>query len=389
MRQLFYIALCLSGTLMWVSSPSAQEMTETLEQPIFFGTRDPDTVQLDESERLAIGWLNTPQTDQPSDCTASLITSRIVLTAKHCTDIFTADQLTFGLGVQPGDPLISFEVESKDEHPDFDVTLLYLREDAVDALAQLASSPGLTVKPLRYNRQSLRGLEKGALLERAVQAGGYGTTHDPALSGMFFATITIIDIDERFVVTDGRGIQGVCGGDSGGPLITQNLRGEPVIIATLTEGEDSCVGVDRFTRLDLVREWIDDGIRRDWQNYPEGGPCRELTFFGRCVENTVEWCDVDQVVKRFECPAGTHCIYTGPEEGYYCAETAFCSKSSRHCDTRFDSFLPDAPRKTSAVGICSQGAHRSQFDLIGLLALILTMLSVHGRRARSCSSQNS
>ena len=311
-----------------------------------------------------------------------------MLTAKHCTDIFTADQLTFGLGVQPGDPLISFEVESKDEHPDYDVTLLYLREDAVDALAQLASSPGLTVKPLRYNRQSLRGLEKGALLERAVQAGGYGTTHDPELSGMFFATITIIDIDERFVVTDGRGIQGVCGGDSGGPLITQNLRGEPVIIATLTEGEDSCVGVDRFTRLDLVREWIDDGIRRDWQNYPEGGPCRELTFFGRCVENTVEWCDVDQVVKRFECPAGTHCIYTGPEEGYTALRRRFVVRVAGIV-THGSTVSCPMPHAKPAVGVCSQGAHRSQFDLIRLLALTLTMLSVHGRRARSCSSQNS
>ena len=62
---------------------------------------------------------------------------------------------------------------------------------------------------------------------------------------------------------DGERRNGVCFGDSGGPLLAPSSGGA-VIIGTLTGGvngaREDCVSQDVFTRSDVVRQWVEQNI---------------------------------------------------------------------------------------------------------------------------------
>jgi len=357
MTYLLYIAVMLACLL---STPAYSDELGTIERPIVNGSVEPRAIALSASEQLAVGWMSKFR--QPGDtfCTGTLITSRVVITAKHCTDEYRYDEMFFGLGREPTQSRVVFDLSRKIEHPTEDVALLILNQDAVDTLNELnRGNPGSenSVTPIAVNRHTLTGPDRDELIGRIVEVTGYGETNDVTRSGRYFAQVELTDINNKFVVVDGKGDSGLCFGDSGGPVLAVNLRGKPVILGVESKGDPNCSGVDYLARLDSLRDWVDDGIRSTWMSLPVGSPCRDLTFLGRCVGNTVEWCDENQVINRLDCSVRQSvCLYVNHTDGYYCARPPHCDRGSLHCDSKYDGFLPSGPATVSMVSDGCQSA---------------------------------
>jgi MYXO-CTERM domain-containing protein len=214
----------------------------TVEQAIYYGTRSPSVTNLTAGEELAIGFL-ADSSGSPF-CTATLIDRDVAITARHCVeDTYRVDDMRFGIG-DPGNPEALIRVHSAPYPNDRDVALLLLMEDAVSQV------PG--VEPIPFNRtappQSLVGTD--------IEAAGYGATHDDS-TGKYYVTVQLTEIQSEWLVVNGFGEQGICFGDSGGPLFIHVDDGSPVIAGVESHGDSSCVDQDFETRLDQAADWID------------------------------------------------------------------------------------------------------------------------------------
>ena len=342
--------------LAWSVPAAAQAPVDTMSQAIRNGTRAPQVVPLTPGQQLAIGYLYTPGNPSNPFCTGTLVAPRVVVTAAHCTRGQGPESLAFGIGIDPADPVGLFPLVQVAEYGDTDIdaALLFLEGDAVAQVPE--------VEPLPVNRASLDGADGESLLGRQVEVAGYGQTGD-ASTGRFFASVRLVEIDPEFVVVDGEGLQGLCFGDSGGPIITMNAAGAPVILGVEHGGDDSCVGRDYLTRLDPLGDWLEAAVAATEPLVQVGGPCGGLTFAGRCVGNTAEWCDESGRVAAVDC--GVHdraCGFIDDETGYYCTTTKACDLDDQgECidDPEMAGFIADGAQRVEFVGGCGTVPGRS------------------------------
>jgi hypothetical protein len=325
----------------------AQELGSST-HPIVNGIRTPEVVNLTDGEIMAIGWISERGAPDSTFCTGTLITSRIVISAKHCF-VNMDKRYQFGLGRMPNESRFIFDIEAIEIHPREDIALVFLTEDAVDAV------PDLT--PIRANRHTLDGSEGELVLERAIQAGGYGDTLSEA-KGRFFTSVVLAEITSTYVIVDGQGASGLCRGDSGSGVITTNTLGYPVILGVEHAGDASCVDRDQLTRLDLpgVRDWIEQGIASTRDFYPDGGPCRGVDYLGRCVGSMAEWCEVGRLKRRDCAPEGRICAFVDRDSGYFCGPRLDCTPGELDCfgiGYGRDGFTDPTITGVAIVGACS------------------------------------
>ncbi|MBU1896289.1 trypsin-like serine protease [Myxococcota bacterium] len=242
MKRIFAMML----SLLWAcQAPSPAPQLGARRAAIYYGQRTPSALELSPAQRLAIGWLYlTAEGPQAAFCTGTLIAPKLVVTARHCTEGWSAYHISFGVGQMPNEPRATLRLDAIFEHPEVDVALLQLRKKATVRVPELAPIPPNRV-PLQYS-----------LVGREVQAAGYGQTHDDS-EGRYFATVELIRVLGASIFVDGRGEQGLCFGDSGGPVMT-HYAGAPVVLAVEHGGEESCVGVDELTRLDPLIPWMNE-----------------------------------------------------------------------------------------------------------------------------------
>ena len=298
-----------------------------LEQSILNGQREPRVVALSEGEKLAIGWLHTAGYPMGVFCTGTLISPRVVVTASHCTEGETSQTIGFGVGLEPGRPRGTFEVAAVHEHPSVDAALLMLAEDATVRVPELS--------PIRFNDLAV----EPSLIGQLVEASGYGETRDASRTGRWFAVVQLAQVTAEFVIVDGRGQEGICFGDSGGPVLA-TVGGVPRVLGVESSGEPSCVGIDQLTRLDSVSDWIlgvagppppvgHEEQRPPIDPEPEPGPaspCEGIDYLGRCDGDVALWCGEEATVLSRNCGAqGQVCRFVDQEVGYYCADEAVVS----------------------------------------------------------------
>lgn len=286
------------------------------------GTREPQVIRLTEGEKLAIGWLHPAGQPGNNFCTGTLVHPRVVATAEHCISGQQGNRLGFGIGLDPSAPVASFRVQSAIAHPRVDAALLVLEQDAVAAVPEL--------EPIAFNRAAL----PNALVGTEVEAGGYGETYDRNRSGRYFAVVQLIQIANDEIVVDGRGRQGICFGDSGGPVIANLDGGPPKVLGVESWGDPSCLGVDHLTRLDRLADWIDQNTPADPGGpvdpdpmEPEPDPndaCGGLDYLGRCDGDVAEWCGDGEIQRRDCARRGLVCAYVDDEIGYFCTDADPC-----------------------------------------------------------------
>ena len=305
-------ALALAGLLLpSLSACTANEPGPAVGQrldEIRNGTREPEAVALTEAQILALGWLYTTGTPNSAFCTGTIVSPTVVATAKHCVEGRRARDISFGIGLQPADPYATFASARIHAHPELDVAVLVLNTDVVEAVPEIEVIP--------FNREPL----DNSLVGRDVQAGGYGQTYDRRRTGRYFATVELTNVRATEVVVDGNGQQGICFGDSGGPVIT--LLGEegaetPFVLGVESWGDPSCVGVDHLTRLDVVADWIDE-VTGD--NPPMPDACGDLDYLGRCDGTVAEWCGDDTIERRDCADRRQVCAYIDDQQGHFCVE---------------------------------------------------------------------
>lgn len=262
---------------------------------VYFGTRDPSHVSLSAAQMRAVVGIGQGQ-PPGAICSGTLITDTVVLTATHCTEGSRADSFYVTFGVDDYNPDLVINVVEKTEHPEFDITML-----------RLASRPdaSLDITPIAAFAGTLANADVGELFEQ----GGFGQTESGESNGRFFVAEPFAGFEDGgYLQVNGEGRHGVCFGDSGGPSLRQTAEGDVRVMGALSYGDPSCTGVDRYTRVDLVQDWIEGfaGPIPDPGSATAG--CGSVTAAGRCsADGTVaERCESGALVAD-PCGAGEVC----------------------------------------------------------------------------------
>jgi len=264
---------------------------------VYYGTRDPTHVQLSPSQLRAI--VGVGEDPPPSaSCSGTLIAPDVVLTAMHCTAGLPATTFYVTYGVNDFDPELIVRAVAKNEHPEYDIAMLRLA---------YAPSTRIDVEPIPVFGGRLTSADFGEIFEQA----GFGQTETGDSDGRHFVAAPFDSFEDGgYLVVNGEGRHGVCFGDSGGPSLRQTVDAGVRVVGALSYGDPSCTGYDRYTRVDLVQEWIEA-----WAgSIPDGGPvpCGAVGADGSCSANgrVAVFCEADEL-RRDVCGDDEVCVDDG------------------------------------------------------------------------------
>jgi hypothetical protein len=234
---------------------------------VFYGTRNPTHVQLSAAQMRAI--VGIGQNPPPgAECTGTLISQDVLLTAVHCVAGIRATSFYATFGEDDYDPELIIEVTEKIEHPDYDIAMLRLA---------YAPATQVDVEPIPAFGGRLTSADFGEIFEQA----GFGMTETGNSNGRLFVAEPFDSFEDGgYLVVNGEGRHGVCFGDSGGPSLRQTVDAGVRVVGALSYGDPSCTGYDRYTRVDLVQDWIAAFAGE----IPGAGPvpCGSVDERGRC-----------------------------------------------------------------------------------------------------------
>ena len=346
-----------------------RENIDRYTRPVINGNHEFDSnlIQLSTGQVNAIGAVMIEDTNGWENiCTGTLVAPDVVLTAAHCVldrgSVTPPSSLAFGLGedVSTGQLV---EVTEVHYHPDYDrrtgrndVAVLVLKTEAREIIDN--------VVPIPYDCQAPDAVE---LMGEWVQTVGYGCIdnlcHEDNTRRMW-AKEQIIDVSSFDFTASGYGIQGVCSGDSGGPALRTMQTGEVRIIGTLHAVDYECSNLSWYPTTSDSCDFIDSyaaGCRDESETgrcdgdvlvychenqvitvdcslesrqcgagpngkfmcidvYEPGGPCGSLTLQGRCIDDTVIWCENNVIKERRCADCMQTCGFYSEAVGYYCVD---------------------------------------------------------------------
>ncbi len=218
-------------------------------------------------------------------CTATLIGPRKVLTAGHCLHDFSVSGLQFVTGSDANNPDHAYDVASAKVHPNFDMQRI-VNDIGVVELAEDASEAPLGVV------QSMDSHWIGTELLFV----GYGITAGHTQTGAGQKRAVTIPISQVATTTFAYRTAGrnTCNGDSGGPALFKQNDGAYLVAGVTSYGDAYCTSFGVDTRVDSYLDFV--GRADDVTEPPPAvDPCHGETFVGRCDNNSVIWCEDQQV----------------------------------------------------------------------------------------------
>lgn len=307
---------------------------------VYNGTLLPTYVPLTPQQMPAIGSF--------SQCSGTLISPAWVLTAKHCG---LSSGVQFCIGYDPDNPDICFPSGRVVNHPDVDMTLVELTQEPRTRFPQLTTL-GVMRDPM--------GSE---WIGRQAEAAGYGQTETGSLGTRYFTAEPIVSLDRGLVTIDGQGQRGVCFGDSGGPLLVLADDGTVRVVGVLSNGAETCVGRDNFTRTELHLAWIEEqtGPLDSGNNQS----CGQIGRAGRCDQGRAVWCGNERI-QIDECAPGSACGWDEADGGFRCItgpDPCEGFDSFGGCDGNLARWCEDGVPRVRDCGACSQSCFASVDNL--------------------------
>ncbi len=293
---------------------------------VYYGTPEPTALPLTDGQVLAVTSWN--------GCSGAFITDEWILTAAHC-GIRPGREAC--VGTEPARPNVCFRATEVIDHPSgYDITLV-----RVDAPAS-SRMPGLEPIPI------MTEVIDNSWIGRIAEAAGYGTQEDGRSGEREFTAEPIDGFEQdrsggRQVVINGMGERGVCFGDSGGPVMVLASDSTVRVLGVLSWGDPSCVGRDRYTRADVVTDWIESHVG---PTVVDGAPCGRVSPEGQCTGGTAVWCDGETLASA-RCESGSVCGWDPSASGYRCVTSDPC-----------DGVSPEGACDGNAAVWCDRGTLR-------------------------------
>jgi V8-like Glu-specific endopeptidase len=254
--------LCLHCGLTPATNVTISDATAQSEQGIIGGTadngKDPEIygLILQTSQGMAI-------------CSSTLIGSRTLLTAAHCTEATqiyasNADDLM----AAAHNPSQLLNVVEMRPHPQWDSQ----HNDAGYDVALLLLEHPVAQKPKQWNSTAI-----DSLVGKPIRMVGYGVQDDRQTSGEKMEVAqTFASIDSQFLKFDQSNGHGACFGDSGGPALYTFPDGVERVVGVTSFGEDQCQFNAYYTRLDtydaFITQWLTE---KETATCAQDGLCKQ------------------------------------------------------------------------------------------------------------------
>ena len=231
-RLAFVAAVCALFAVGCQSEGERGNAVSCAGQALYGGSPDSDALALSANAQAAI--VGIESSGGSLFCSGTFVTRDIVLTAAHCA-------LASGIWIRRSSAEPPVAAARTRIHPNLDAMIVQLQPPAA------AEPAGLALWPRAIGTEWV-----GA----RVTLAGFGRTGTGTTGALNFVEESVTDVQATELMVDGRGKSGGCDGDSGGPLLAHDADGEARILGVLSQGSKSCLGVDAYTRADLLAPWL-------------------------------------------------------------------------------------------------------------------------------------
>ncbi len=265
------------------------------EEPLMYAATEERYLGLGAGALSSIVAIVNSMLTSESLCTGIRIHREWVLTAGHCVAIEPAEVLV-SLGADAAHRRLA--VLERRRHAEVDLGLFRVSSD----------DDGGVIAPLAPEADF--ELRAGDLVELA----GYGVTETGSTHDLRFLVEPIVEVDAESVVVTGSGVSGACLGDSGGPALVRDSEGRVVVAGVLSSGSTSCLGEDRYVRVDTVADWIAETTGATVRETIE---CGGIDARGRCLYGNAVYCGGTSLVSE-PCNGDRRCGWDRVARGFRC-----------------------------------------------------------------------